>query len=530
MALLTERVECKELLDKLMPVEEAVKFVSDRCKIAISGFTKSGEPKVFIPALANYLRNNLPKAKIGLFSGASLSEDVENPISSFIGKRGPYMSSSASRKLINAGEMDFTDVHLSAFARNLFYGFYGDIDLAVVEVSRIRPDGSVVLSSSVGISAEALTKAKKIILEVNTAIPDYTGFHDIALPSVHPRAGWPIPIVQVGDRVGNPYVDIDKSKVVAIVESTKPDYPVGFKATSETDRKIAENVIDFLMYCHKTFGWGKRLPPIQSGVGNVANAIVGELYRSPFQKIRFWTEVFQDGMMRYVEDDDKFENASATAVSFSEAGRTEFMRLFKRCRERVVLRPMWLSNNAEMITRLYVIAMNTPIEVDIYGHVNSTHVDGSRVVNGLGGSGDFFRHAYLSIVHTPSVRRLKDGRFVSCVMPYVRHIDHTEHDINCVVTEQGFALNTEIRSARRRAEDIISKCAHPHFRPVLRDYLRLAGGGDEPRPTSINLLNSWWKDYDAACKAFPGSNVKDQSDPSSHAPRDWETESLRYWW
>jgi len=530
MALLTERVECKELLDKLMPVEEAVKFVSDRCKIAISGFTKSGEPKVFIPALANYLRNNMPKAKIGLFSGASLSEDVENPIASFVGKRGPYMSSSASRKLIHAGEMDFTDVHLSAFARNLFYGFYGDIDLAVVEASRIRPDGSVILSSSVGVSAEALTRAKKIILEVNTTIPDYTGFHDIALPSVHPRAGWPIPIVQVGDRVGNPYVEIDKSKVVAVIESTKPDYPVAFKATSETDRRIAENVIDFLMYCHKTFNWGKRLPPIQSGVGNVANAIVGELYRSPFQKIRFWTEVFQDGMLRFVEDDEKFESASATALSFSEASRNEFMRLFKRCRERVVLRPMWLSNNAELITRLYVIAMNTPIEVDIYGHVNSTHVDGSRVVNGLGGSGDFFRHAYLSIVHTPSVRRLKDGRFVSCVMPYVRHIDHTEHDINCVVTEQGFALNTEIRSARRRAEDIINKCAHPHFRPVLRDYLRLSGGGDEPRATSINLLNSWWKDYDDACKSFPGSKVDSRSEPVSHEPRDWETETLQYWW
>jgi len=347
---------------------------------------------------------------------------------------------------------------------------------------------------------------------------------------VHPRAGWPIPIVQVGDRVGNPYVEIDRSKVVAIIESTKPDYPVAFKATSETDRRIAENVIDFLMYCHKTFNWGKRLPPIQSGVGNVANAIVGELYRSPFQKIRFWTEVFQDGMMRFVEDDEKFESASATALSFSEAGRNEFMRLFKRCRERVVLRPMWLSNNAEMITRLYVIAMNTPIEVDIYGHVNSTHVDGSRVVNGLGGSGDFFRHAYLSIVHTPSVRRLKDGRFVSCVMPYVRHIDHTEHDINCVVTEQGFALNTEIRSARRRAEDIINKCAHPHFRPVLRDYLRLSGGGDEPRATSINLLNSWWKDYDDACKSFPGSKADSRPEPVSREPRDWETETLQYWW
>ena len=99
MAILTERVECKELLDKLMPVEEAVKFVSDHSKIAISGFTKSGEPKIFIPALARYLHQYAPETKIGLFSGASLSEDVENPIASFVGKRGPYMSASASRKL-----------------------------------------------------------------------------------------------------------------------------------------------------------------------------------------------------------------------------------------------------------------------------------------------------------------------------------------------------------------------------------------------------------------------------------------------
>ncbi|NLT67907.1 MAG: acetyl-CoA hydrolase [Acidobacteria bacterium] len=503
MAILTERVECKELLEKLVPVEEAVKYVHDRCKVAISGFTKTGEPKVFIPALARHLAQNAPKTKIGLFSGASLSEDVENPIASFVGKRGPYMSSSVSRKMINAGEMDFTDVHLSSFARNLLYGFYGDIDLAVVEVSRIRQDGSVILSSSVGISAEALKIAKKIILEVNPSIPDYTGFHDIALPSVHPRVGWPIPIVNVNDRVGTPYVEIDKSKVVALIQSDKPDYPVAFKPTSAADKQIAQNVIEFLLYCQGKFNWGKRLPPIQSGVGNVANAIVSELYESPFQKIRFWTEVFQDGMMRYVEDDDKFESASATAFSFSEASRLEFQRLFARCREKVVLRPMWLSNNAELITRLYVIAMNTPIEVDIYGHVNSTHVDGSRVINGLGGSGDFFRHAYLSIVHSPSVRRLKNGRTVSCIMPYVRHIDHTEHDIHCVVTEQGFALNTEIRSARRRAEDIISKCAHPHFRPVLRDYLRLAGGGDEPRATNMEVLHSWWKEYDACCRSFP---------------------------
>lgn len=168
---------------------------------------------------------------------------------------------------------------------------------------------------------------------------------------------------------------------------------------------------------------------------------------------------------------------------------------------------MWLSNSAKIITRLFVIAMNTPLEFDIYGHANSTHVDGSRVINGLGGSGDFFRNAYISIAHTPSIRRLKDGRTVSCVMPYVRHIDHTEHDIKCLVTEQGYAINTEIRSARRRAEDIIEKCAHPHFKPLLREYVHIAGGGDEPRATDMNSLVGWWKDYDAACLEFPASKA-----------------------
>jgi acyl-CoA hydrolase len=503
MSALIDRVECKEMLRKVVPIEEAVKHVSDRSTVAISGFTKSGEPKLFLPALARHLQQNAPDTRITLFSGASIADEAENPIAPFVSRRGPYMSSSASRKRIHAGEMDFADVHLGFFGRNLYWGYYGDVDVAVIEASRIRPDGSVVLSSSVGISAEAMAKAKKIILEVNTAGPDYTNFHDILVPSAHPKVHWPIPIVNVRDRVGTPYVEIDTNKVVAIFESTTPDYPVSYKPVQNMDRKIAENVIDVLVNCQKWLNWGKRLPPIQSGVGNVANAIVGELYKSPFQKIRFWTEVFQDGMMRYVEDNEKFDCASATALSFSAEAWKEFGRLFSRCRDKIVLRPMWISNSAEMITRLYVIAMNTPVEVDIYAHANSTHIDGSKVINGLGGSGDFFRNGYLSICHTPSVRPLKDGRVVSCVMPYVRHIDHTEHDIKCICTEQGYALNTSIRSAKHRAEDIIAKCAHPHFRPILRDYLKMAGGGDEPRPTDMNKLQDWWKEYDAACRCFP---------------------------
>ncbi|HPI39331.1 MAG TPA: acetyl-CoA hydrolase/transferase C-terminal domain-containing protein [Pseudobdellovibrionaceae bacterium] len=503
MSNMVERLECLELHKKIMPVEEAVKFIHDGATLAISGFTKSGEPKSFLPALGKYFAAEAPHSRITLLSGASLSEVVEDPVAPFIAKRAPYMSSPESRKRILDKSMDFNDIHLSHFSRNLMYGFYGEIDFAVVEVSRVKPDGGVVLTSSVGISGEALTKAKKIILEVNTTGPDYTGFHDMTQPRVYPRVGWPVPVTNVGDRVGSLHVPIDLRKVVAVVESKIPDYGVSFKATSEMDRKIADNVVDFLVTCQKRYNWGPKIPPLQSGVGNIANAIVGSLYESNFKRLRFWTEVFQDGMLRYLDNDEKFDVASATAVSFSNEGWKSFLNNFDRARDKIILRPTWLSNSPEIISRLFVVAMNTPIEVDIYGHANSTHLDGSKIVNGLGGSGDFLRNAYISIMHTPSIRRLKDGRVVSCVMPYVRHIDHTEHDIKCIVTEQGVVLNTEILSPSRRAQLMIEKCAHPHFRPLLMEYLRMAGSGDEPRIENMDRLKDWWKEYDEACRHFP---------------------------
>jgi acyl-CoA hydrolase len=228
------------------------------------------------------------------------------------------MASSASRRLIHAGKMDYTDVHLSHFARGLMYGFYGDIDVAVIEVTRIRPDGSVVLSSSVGVSAEALARARAIVLEVNTALPDLTGLHDIVLPPAPPTIGWPMPVTGVRDRVGTPYVQLDPARVVAVVESRRPDYPVAFAADEVVCGAIARNVIAFLVECRDRFGWHHWTPPLQSGVGNIANAVIAELHRSPFTRLHFWTEVFQEGMLGLLADRDRFAGASASALSLAD--------------------------------------------------------------------------------------------------------------------------------------------------------------------------------------------------------------------
>ena len=140
---------------------------------------------------------------------------------------------------------------------------------------------------------------------------------------------------------------------------------------------------------------------------------------------------------------------------------------------RIVLRPQEISNHPGIIRRLGVIALNTALEMDIYGNVNSSHVFGTHIMNGVGGSGEFTRNAHLSIFMTPSMAK---GGAISSVVPMTPHVDNNEHSVQIVVTEQGLA---DLRGLGplERAEKIINVCAHPDYRPYLNDYISQAPCG-----------------------------------------------------
>ena len=123
--------------------------------------------------------------------------------------------------------------------------------------------------------------------------------------------------------------------------------------------------------------------------------------------------------------------------------------------------------------------MNGMIEADIYGNVNSTHIAGSQIMNGIGGSGDFTRNAFLNFFLTPSTAK---GGKVSAFVPMASHVDHTEHDVQIIVSEHGLA---DLRglSPRKRAPRIIDHCADPAFRPALHDYLDRAQAA---RPDAVH--------------------------------------------
>ncbi|KAF8636317.1 hypothetical protein AX17_003636 [Amanita inopinata Kibby_2008] len=231
-----------------------------------------------------------------------------------------------------------------------------------------------------------------------------------------------------------------------------------------------------------------RLPgsllPLQSGIGNVANSIIGGLADGSFEQVQVWTEVLQDTFLRFF-DSGKLSFATATSIRFPPNGFSHFYANWSNYKDRLLLRLQQVANSPEIIRRLGAIAMNTPVEVDAYAHANSTCVLGSRMLNGLGGSGDFLRNAKLSIMHTPSSRPTKtDPTGVSCIVPFSLHVDHTEHDLDMIVTEQGL-VDLRRLSPRERAPVIIEKCAHPHYKDLLRemchfDAVFIMEAGHEP--------------------------------------------------
>jgi succinyl-CoA:acetate CoA-transferase len=465
------RVMSAALRSRIMSAEEAAALVPHGANVGMSGFTGSGYPKAIPQALARRIDDAHARGeplRIGVWTGASTAPELDGALAKVNGieLRLPYQSDPITRERINAGTMEYIDIHLSHVAQFAWFGYLGHLDIAVIEVAAILADGRLVPSTSIGNNKTWLDQADLVILEVNSWMnPAMQGMHDIYYGTRLPPHRKPVPILAPGDRIGDATFRCDPNKVVAIVETDAPDRNTVFTPPDETSKAIAGHILEFLGHEVRRGRLPPELLPIQSGVGNVANAVMAGLEDGPFARLTAYTEVLQDGMLNLIRS-GRMVLASATALSLSSEAAALFNRELETLKDRIVLRTQEISNHPEVIRRLGVIAMNGMIEADIYGNVNSTHIRGSSIMNGIGGSGDFARNAYLSIFMTPSTAK---GGAISAIVPMVTHVDHTEHDVQIIVTERGLA---DLRglSPKQRARTIIGNCAHPAFRPALQDY------------------------------------------------------------
>lgn len=466
---------------KTLTPEEAASLIEHDENVGLSGFTAAGVPKAIpraIAAKAEALHAEGKPYKINLYTGASTSGSTDGALAkaNAINHRTPYQSTPDLRKRINAGDTMYYDMHLSHTAMYMRYGHIPKIKTMIVEAAEVTPEGEITLTAATGNTPTYCKLAERIIIELNSYHPkELKGIHDIYLP-LDPPDRQPIPLTRPSERIGTETVKVDPAKIVAVVHTNEPDGIGAFKSSDPVTDKIGENVANFLSKELKEGRIPESFLPLQSGVGNIANAVLGALGRDKsIPDFQMYTEVIQDSVIELMKA-GRCTYAAGCSLTVSDDMLAEMYKDLDFYKSRVMLRPQEISNNAECVRRMGLICMNTAIEVDLFGQVNSTHFFGKQMMNGIGGSGDFARNGYLTIFTCPSVAK---GGAISSIVPMVSHHDHTEHDVDIIITEIGVA-DLRGKSPRERAEEIIGKCTHPDYKQKLRDYLALTPEGHTP--------------------------------------------------
>ena len=460
---------------------EAASLIKNGENLALSGFTPAGVAKAVTKELAKIALAEHEAGRpfqVGIFTGASTGQSTDGDLANTqaIKYRAPYTTNPDFRTHVNLGEIHYNDLHLSHMAQELRYGFYGEVDWAILEVCDIEEEDTyykAYLTAAGGISPTAARLAKRIILELNSFHnPNAKFIHDVYEP-LDPPYRKPIPIFNVGDRIGVPYVKIPKEKLVGVVECNIPDEARAFKDSDPVTDRIGYLTAEFLVDELHAGRIPKEFLPLQSGVGSTANAILGALGADKHvPDFNIYTEVIQNSVIDMMLT-GRVKDASACSLTVSNDCLMQVYDNMDYFKDHLTLRQSEISNHPAVIRRLGVIAINTAIECDIYGNVNSTHISGVKMMNGIGGSGDFERNAYLSIFTCPSTAK---GGLISSIVPVVSHQDHSEHDVNIIVTEQGVA-DLRGKSPQQRAQHIIEQCVHPDYKQLLWDYLKLSKGG-----------------------------------------------------
>lgn len=483
----SDRIRLASLNDKIVSAEQAAALVHDGMVVGMSGFGGGGDAKAIPRALAERAKHE--PLKITLITGASLGSGLDGLMSEsgLLARRMPFQGDPVLRKAINEGKVIFIDQHLSHVVEQIRSGALPMPDVAVIEAAAITEEGHIVPTASVGNSATLVLLAKQVIVELNVQCnPHLEGLHDIYIPEKRPHRK-PIPLESVRDRIGTTAIEVDPSKIAAIVICDTPESAAAILPPDEETQVIANHLIHFFEQEVEQGRLPSHLGPLQVGVGSIANAVMCGLLEAPFTNLEQYSEVLQDSTFELM-DAGKLKFASGCSITLSgECGKRVFPNLAKY-KDRLVLRPQEISNHPEIARRLGIIAINTALEFDIYGNVNSTHVCGTKMMNGIGGSGDFARNAQLTIFVTKSIA--KNGA-ISSVVPMVSHVDHTEHDVGILVTEQGLA---DLRglAPRERARVIIDNCVHPDYRPALNAYFEEASALGGQTPHMLERAFEWY--------------------------------------
>ena len=461
---LEQRIQMAELREKITTAQEAGLFFRDGMVVATSGTALSGYPREVFGALRERIQKGDP-LRIDLLCAGPLGPEIEDALAEVGGirRRIGTVGSKLLRQAINRGEVGFLEGKTGKVCQYARRGYYGKIDVAVIEAAGINEKGQIIPATCVYDAPDWLDLASSAIIEINLRRPlGVEGLHDI----YYPEPGRCIPLNHPLERIGVPYIPLDPAKVEHIIFSDREDRDVPASPPGERTLRIAENIGNFLKKEREQQG---ELPPLEVGIGDVLNGVLSSLTRSDLSSLTFYQAVATDPLLDLI-DAGKVKGVSCNSLRFSASALNRFFSRLEHYRSYFIFRPVPLTNSAEMLSRFGVLAINSGLEADIQGQINSSHSKGSQLIGGIAGSYDFARNSSISIFALPST--IQQGK-VSSIVPRVSHVDHTEHEVDVLITEHGIA---DLRALEpyERARRIIEHCADPKFRESLRTYVEKA--------------------------------------------------------
>lgn len=475
---------CPSLKKRITSAAKASELIQDGMTVAMSGYAMAGYPKA-IPKELVRRKTEGQRLSINLITGANvpwLDELLAG--AEIVSGRVPMVASKVLSSQVNSQKVRYVEQQMYKMPRLLRSNSFGNIDVVIIEALAVTEEG-LIPTTSVGLTSYLMDAANEIIVEINNAQPEILfGMHDIYIPKPSP-ATEPIPLTSCKDRIGSTFIPIDSSKIRYIVETKKPENDKQLNTYTPVSKKVAENLFGFIRKEYRTESGG-LIPPVQLGFGNIANAVADLLQVSEFTNLQFFCGGISESILKLLTC-GKASGISTSGISMNE-NVGKILGQISNIHEKLVLRNGDMINNAEIIGRLGILALNSGIEIDIYGNVNSSHITGNRVVYGIGGGANFAQNAGLSVLLIPSVS--KSGA-ISNIVPMVSHQDICEHDIDIVITENGYA---DIRGLDelQRAEAIISNCAAEAYKQQLLDYFATSKELGGHHPQNPKMAFEWY--------------------------------------
>lgn len=460
----------------VVPAQQAASLITNGMLVAMSGYSAAGYPKAVVEELV-VRKQSEPELTIDLLTAANAPWlDEQLGAAGLIGRRTPMCASRGLASRINSGSVRYVEQQMNRMPALLKSGSFGTIDIAVIEALGFDEEGNLIPTNSIGMNHLLMAQARRIIIEINSTQPQQLKeLHDIFIPAAPPDAR-PLPLLHAGDRIGSKGLPIDRDKICAIVHTDIPEEGGPALRTTPASLTIADHLMNFLeIELRRT---GGVLPPLQTGFGTMAHTVAEAFGRSSFRDLQFFCGGIGEAVLELMY------SGTAAVVSTGGFSINERVRYIlehtENLSDRLILRNGDLINNAEIIGRLGVIALNTGIEIDIYGNVNSSHIAGTRVVNGIGGGANFAQNAGLSVILLLS--NAKSGA-ISNIVPMVSHQDICEHDVDIIISEHGTADLRGLDDGQR-ADAVIEHCTAGVYQQQLKEYLqraRKSSGGHHPQ-------------------------------------------------